>query len=600
MSPDLDLSRLSGLVRALGTAENRDQMLDAMAETLPAMMQVDRSSVALPRSATHMQIFAFGGAVSDERATWEIPIETSMLGRAARQNRMLVLDDLTGSAYHEMAALAEAGLRSAMVAPISVGDTCLGTVNLASRYHGFFTPPRQELARAVAELIAGSLNLMRLAERERSRAMIDGLTGCLSRSAILDHLDGQFGHGGHRPSVIYLDLNGFKLINDVHGHHVGDRILTIVARRITSRLGSGEHLGRLGGDEFLIVVDEDDRGHRAEAVARSLPAVSEEPIAVDRLEITATFSIGVANPALTANGTAGELMADADQAMYRSKRSARTIVVADEEIHRHTSMLSAIDRDLDRAMDQGALVLHYQPVCWLDTGTIAGVEALVRWEHPEYGWIPAPLLIDRIEATGRTASFTRWCIESATRDLAVFRRALPALGEGRVGVNLSPRQLALPQCAELLVEACDRHGLRPSDVLIEVIESAAISVGGQAEETLGRFAAIGATIVLDDFGTGDNALRYFTRFPVHGIKFDRSLVGALTTTPEARKILQAMAIMSRDLDLSSVAEGIETEEELEACRGLGLLFGQGWLLGRPAPRDELIAARSLEGSPLPG
>lgn len=586
-----EVSLPSGFIRAVGAASDEEQMLKATAEWLPRIIAVERVSVALPISATHMEIYAFGGTSDVVRNEHEIAIGSSMIGHSYSERRMVLVDDLPAAPYDELKPLIKAGLRSAVVAPLISGGRCLGTVNLASDQPSFFTETHSELLRTVGELIAGTLNLIQMAAREKIRAMTDDLTGSLNRGAVLDKLDRQFEGGGACPSLLYLDLDGFKLINDIHGHHVGDEVLRILAGRIKSKLRDGETLGRLGGDEFLIVVNEDNYASRATELAERILDVCEDPIVIRRLKINPALSIGVAGPRPQQSSEvskAVELLADADRAMYRAKRSGSRMVVADEEIRRKTAMLTVIDRDLDRALAERSIVFHYQPVCDLASGDIVGAEALIRWRHPEYGAIPAPLLIGRIEATGRVSSFTRWCLDTVARDLTTIRQAVPAFADGRVSFNLSPLQLAMSNCADLVLTTCRRYGLEPRDLPVEVVESSEIRPGDEAETNLRKLSDAGSVIALDDFGTGHNALGYFTRFPIHVIKFDRSLVGVMTESREAFKILKAMAAMSRDLGIMSLAEGIEHQEEMDACHQLGIHYGQGWHLGRPKPLDELI------------
>ncbi len=587
MSSTSDVSLPAGFIRALGAASTQEQMLRVTADWLPRVLETERASVTLPVSAHDLELYAFGGSAEVTRTNLRFPIARSMVGKAFRSRRLVVVDDIVGSPFEDLLSLADAGLRSAITAPMTSGGRCLGTVNLANSQPGFFSATDHELLQAVAELIAGSLGLVQAAEQEKVRAMTDDLTGALNRGAVLSRLEDQFANENARPSLLFLDLDGFKLINDIHGHNTGDQVLRIFVSRIRSAMTDSDILGRLGGDEFLLVVGDDDAGTRAEMLAEKILTMCATPVVIRRLKIDLSLSIGVASPCLGVE-SASDMLADADRAMYRAKRSEAEMVVADDEIRRLTAMLAVIDHDLDAAMVGQMMTFHYQPVRELATGAIAGVEALIRWQHPQYQAIPPPLLIDRIEATGRVASFTRWCMQTVARDLTTLRQAVPSFETGRIGVNLSPLQLAMSDCADIHASACLEYGLAPSDLLVEVVESSEIRPGDEAEKTLHKLADNGALIGLDDFGTGHNALGYFTQFPIHVMKFDRSLVGVLTTNSEAYTILKVLASMCQELSIAAVAEGIEQEEEMLACRDFGIEYGQGWHLGRPKPLDDLV------------
>ncbi len=592
-----DVSLPAGFIRALGAASTQEQMLRVTADWLPKMIVAERASIALPMSPHHMELYAFGGTAEVVRADAEMPIATSMVGEAYRKRSMVLVEDMAESHFDELPALVKAGLRSAVAAPMVSGDRCLGTVNVANSQPGSFSSVDHELVQTVADLIAGSLSLVQAAEQEKIRAMTDDLTGALNRGAVLAELNKRFDDEDDQPSLLFLDLDGFKLINDIHGHNVGDQVLRILVSRIRSRLADGDLLGRLGGDEFLVVLRDDGNGCRAEELAGEISTACGTAVVIRSLKIDLSLSIGVASPSSGVE-SATDMLADADRAMYRAKRSDRSLVVADDEIRRQTAMLTVVDRDLDIAMADQSIVFHYQPVRELATGRITGVEALIRWQHPQYQAIPPPLLIDRIEATGRVASFTRWCLDVVARDMTAIRGAVPSFSGGRIGVNLSPLQLAMSDCADMHASACLHYGLDPADILVEVVESSAINPGDEAERTLHKLADNGAQIGLDDFGTGHNALGYFTQFPIHMMKFDRSLVGVLTTNSDAYTILKVLASMCQELGIAAVAEGIEQEEEMVACRQFGIDYGQGWHLGRPKPLANLIELLQEESEGL--
>lgn len=562
-------------------------MLATTAQWLPRLVEGERASIALPIDDEHLEIHAFGGTAELIYAN-DIPVDSSLIGLAYRQKRTLMVPDIDAIIGQDVSALQQAGLRSAIVAPMLNGGRCLGTVNLANTKPLFYSETDRLVVQAVADLLAGFLNLIQMAETEKLRAMTDDLTGALTRKAALQRLEAMFSRKSGRPSLIYVDMHGFKLVNDTYGYEAGDHILRFVAERMRRLVGPDDMMGRIGGDEFLVAVHDDGAGLRAEELARSMLAIGEQPVAVRSLEIQPRLCVGVASPC-DAVSSATELLANANQAMATAKEAESTLMVADETIRRRTTMLSVVDRDLDAAMADGSIVFHYQPLRDLRSNEVRGAEALIRWHHEEFGAIPAPLLIERIEATGRVADFTQWCLDKVAGDLLTMRAAAPSYARKSIALNLTPRQLALAEYPDLHTDTFALHGLSLDDVTVEVVESSAIEAGDQAENTLLRLAEAGVRISLDDFGTGHNALGYFTRFPIHTIKFDRSLVGVMASHEAAYKILRALASMACDLGILSVAEGIEHQVEASMCQELGINFGQGWHLGRPIPLDDFIA-----------
>jgi len=462
----------------------------------------------------------------------------------------------------------------------------LGTVNLGSVERGFFTPHDEQNFAAILELVGSFLGAHDLAETELARANTDQLTGSLSRMAILEHLENEFS-GEPKPSLLYLDLDGFKAINDTHGHAHGDELLRVLAQRTTAALRRVDRLGRLGGDEFLVVVSSDPTGEVARQIAARIDEVCSMPAKLQSAIVQLRVSIGVASmtPETT---TSQELLNDADDAMYAAKRSPERIAVADETIRDMAATIARIDRDLDEGLQTGEITYDFQPVRDITTREIIGAEALIRWRHSRLGAIAAATLIERLERTGRTETFTEWSIRRVVADWATVRARVPGFEDKAVAINLSPRQLAWSRYVDLHFDALDEYGLKPQDVVVEVVESTEINAGDAAEQTLQRLGEADVPIALDDFGTGHNALGYFTRFPVEAIKFDRSLVGVAHESDHARTILAGLSSICHELGVISIGEGVETEVEARMCQQLGITYGQGWHFGRPGDLESFI------------
>lgn len=539
------------------------------------------------------------GGTAQVRVLTRIPIVGSMLGEVVTTMQVLNIDNLIESPYSDLHPLESAGMRSVVAVPLLVGPSCLGTVNMASSKEAAFDSRHYELLGSIADLIASSLGLQQMAEQARQKAMVDDLTQVLNRGAILAELDSSVetvGKTDGRLSMLYIDLDNFKATNDTFGHDAGDYVLRSLAKRIETLLDPEDRLGRLGGDEFLVLLDGPEAGERARNLAAAILRSCRQPIDFQGRNLHVAVSIGVSSLGNDVT-SAIDLLADADRAMYTAKNSGVGLSIASATTRKDTAVLATIDRELQSAMDSGALCFHYQPVASLKTGQIVGAEALLRWNHEHVGMISPQILVDRVEATGYVEMFTRWCLQTAARDLARLHVALPERAELKFGINLSPRQLSLVTYPELHRDICLDHDLEPNDVMIEIVESATIKPNSQAETTLRNLADLGVAIALDDFGAGHNVLSYFTRFPIQFLKFDRSLVAAITKSPAAYKILKALTSMSNELGVRTLAEGIESEDELAMCSSLGIPFGQGWHISRPKPLAELIEL--VDGAPEP-
>ena len=416
----------------------------------------------------------------------------------------------------------------------------------------------------------------------------DLLTGLADRHAVTEQLSAFLDDSPDQNlAVLFLDLDSFKEVNDSHGHAEGDRLLTVIAERLRNAVRPADLVGRLGGDEFLIVSATGPGADDALALAHRIARTVNEPLAVGVFDLHPQVSIGVATGA--GSSTTGEqLLVDADVAMYEAKHTDVSVVLADRSLRQNARNRSAIDRDLLVALRNGDLCFHHQPVCRLVGGEVLGTEALLRWEHPELGYVPPLQIIERIESLGLTEEFNAWGVDRVCRDLAELRRRVPKFVDKQTSYNLTARQLEWSGYVEAHRAALAQHGLRDEDVIIEVTEQANLAGRHIAEETIRELAEAGALIALDDFGAGFNALVYFTRFPVQAVKVDRSLVDAAPRSRQGRAVLENLRDLADRLGIALVAEGIETEEELNVALEVGITEGQGYLLGRPVSIDEFV------------
>ncbi len=578
----------------MAIATTRQSLFDVAAQWLPEMTGAHRCAIS-EATATELRLLAGGGQTNLPSSDLVYPIKGSLVGAIFTSRRITRIHDLTELEGAEVQTVTGAGLRAAICAPLISASEAIGLLSVSHPTPGYFDDGHEMLVGAIADLLASFLNVHNQIRRAEHLARTDRLTGCLNRAAIVDALELAF-ESQAPPSVLYIDVDSFKPINDRHGHSVGDAVLCGVSSRIKSVLGDGSQIGRIGGDEFLVVVPEDADGSQAADLAKRTTATMTEPVRVGPLNVDVNLSIGAAS-VTSAKTTATDILHDADQAMYYAKWSQTRVAVANATIRRDAAVKAAIDNDIEEAaIDE--LFMTFQPVRHLGHGEILGAEALLRWNHPTLGTIAVPTIIERVEATGRIDSFTRWLVDTTVGDWRRVQDAVPWFHDKGTSVNFTPRQLSCPGLVDHLINTLDRLSVRRRDLIIEVVESAAIIPGGSAEETIHRLSEAGFIIALDDFGTGHNAVSYLTRLPIDALKFDQSLVATVTTQESARLILRNLATMAQDLGLVTLAEGIESERQAALVLDAGIEVGQGWHLGGPCLAEELIATALAEGPTL--
>ena len=423
-------------------------------------------------------------------------------------------------------------------------------------------------------------------ERHRSEARLahlayhDPLTGLPNRTNVEEQLARDLARAareGGTVAALYLDLDHFKLVNDSLGHAAGDQVLIEVARRIRDVTRAGDLLARLGGDEFMLVCPGLD-AHGAEAVAEKILQTLDDTLMLDGAEFQIGASIGVAIGPDDGAG-AEDLLKHADTAMYAAKRAGRdsyALYSAGAEDSRGKLTLTA---RLRRALAEDEFVLHYQPVHDLATGRLCGLEALIRWQDPNLGFIPPDQFIPHAEQTGLITRIGAWVIEETCRQTAEWAQA----GfRPRNGWNASPRELRDESYADRVAEALARHGLDPSQMIIEVRESAIHEVD-RTMEMLGRLHRLGVKLAIDDFGTEHSSLSRLRALPVQVLKVDRSFLRDLPEDGPSGAIVRAIATLGAGLGMDVVAEGIETAEQLAFVAAAGCGFGQGYHFARPLP-----------------
>lgn len=425
----------------------------------------------------------------------------------------------------------------------------------------------------------------------------DALTDLPNRRLFADQLEQRTESArrkGQPLALLFLDLDRFKLINDSLGHDVGDQLIKSVAQRLMGAVRKSDIVGRLGGDEFTVVVESVTSAQDAALIAQKLIDTMSEPFTLDGREIFVTVSVGIALYPFDGDRH-GALLKNADTAMYRAKEHGRNnYQFYTAEMSARAMERLALENNLRRALDRDEFLLHYQPQVRSDSGEVVGYEALVRWNHPELGLVSPGEFIPLAEETGLIVPIGEWVLRHACRQARAWRDA--GRGGLRVAVNLSGRQLRQQNLVEVVRQVLDETGLSPDGLELELTESSIMHKDQLTRSTLWALHEMGIRLSIDDFGTGYSNLGYLKRFPIDTLKIDRTFVRDIPADPDDAAIAMAIIAMAHNLKIDVVAEGVETEEQRSFLRERGCDIIQGYLVGRPAPADAYPGASAGRSS----
>jgi diguanylate cyclase (GGDEF)-like protein/PAS domain S-box-containing protein len=534
---------------------------------------------------------------------------TSPYLRALAGLRELILEVDDATVLPEVVAyLRHEGVHSVLSVPMAEHGRFSGFISFASNEpHVLRESSYATVLRSAAGLLSEAFARHEAEQRLAYQARVDLLTGLANRWAFDDALADALARvragtlGGF--SVLLLDLDRFKVVNDSLGHQAGDALLASVAERLRRAALPSELVARFGGDEIIVLLE--GRGCPGSALERAgaLVAAVSGPIEIGAHEFTVTASGGLA--VAQADLDPEELLRRADAAMFRAKeRGRRRIEVFDDELREQVSTRLRQESELQRAVRDEQLLLHYQPEVLVATGEVVGVEALVRWAHPTRGLIAAGEFIDMAEETGAILEIGEWALTEACLQLAAWqRRGIDLV----VKVNLSARQVTQPDLVDRLVEVLEDTGVDPGAVCLEITETAVMADAELSMGVLGKLAALGLRLAIDDFGTGYSSLEYLKRFPVHVLKIDRSFIAGLASSSDDAAIVRAILSLAKSLGLEVTAEGVETEAQRAGLLALGCTRAQGFLFSPavPAPAIEamlgaLAPSAAPDRSPAPG
>ncbi len=421
------------------------------------------------------------------------------------------------------------------------------------------------------------------AQRDRARIVTttDPVTGVSPRAHFLMRLEAELGRlaEGERLGLLVIDINRFKWINDTFGHEMGDAMLAHVGRVLSEQPG-GTMVGRLGGDEFALTVTSPASLQTLETVAEGLRLTLAQPAPMCNREMRTDVTIGV-SLAPDHAGMGAELLTRANLALHEAKRAGRrctrSFTGALLERRRRRQF---IEEELRGAIESGQLEMHYQPLVQLSNGAVHGVEALIRWRHPSRGMIPPCDFIDIAEESTLIEVLGRWILHRVCQDAS-------ELPEGRFGINVSPAQLRRPDFADIVLETLAQHGMRPDSFALEITENLLLEAGGNQVAQLEALRRAGLRVSLDDFGTGHSSLGYLREFPVDSLKIDKTFVHDLEHSDTSRAFVSAITQFGRALNISVIAEGVETQAQEALVRAAGCQVAQGYYYARPLPKDEL-------------
>ena len=585
--------------RLLHYAPELDSAIGALLEHARRMFRAERAELMLfPEPSLDAGLRSSSGGSGGPETMVPVTVATDDTLRMRTTSEGRAFSALPGRSWTNDWETVE----EAMIGPLVGEHGVFGALTIINRLGEgtSFEPDDLRLLETVANQAAVALEngqleqslheLSRLKEELRHQAFHDSLTGLPNRPAFVNEVELRISLASETdepPVVAFLDLDDFKVVNDTQGHAAGDELLIGVAERIVEQLRPGDMVARFGGDEFALLPIAGSTVADALAIAQRIITSLELPFQIHGTEVIVGCSAGVS--AVRPGAAVDEVLRNADVAMYRAKADGkRRAQVFDPTMHSSIVERHALTSELGRSVSRGDLTVAYQPIVVLTSGRIVGVEALVRWDHPTRGPIDPTEFVGLAEENGTILALGRAVLQTAARQVVEWHR-LPGLESLQLSVNLSPLQLQQPGFIDEVVSEIHDAGIDPNDLTFEMTETAMFRDIGATIATLEALRDLGIRIAMDDFGTGYSSLAYLRRFPVDSLKIARELIAgpAESDDPEAWAFARAIVALGRSLGLSTVAEGIETPQQLRVLRGLGCGLGQGYLFGKPAAADEI-------------
>ena len=600
MASSRDMSRLMRLSRDVSGTLDPARVAELLAHHLQETTRADLCVISVYRFAEG-EVKTFASWPPEYAASYDRSylLDAFPLTRRVVEGQELTsmhIDD-AGADAAEVAVLHEEGSTALLMVPLIARGETIGVAEI-TRDGRRFGAADLALAASFAGEAAMALENARLHEELRRQAFHDGLTRLANRALFTDRLDhalARVERGPARVAVLFADIDGFKSVNDQLGHARGDHVLLAVADRLRGCVRGADTVARLGGDEFAVLLEDLVDLDEAEHVARRMVEAIAEPVLLDDTSIGIGISIGIAFS--SHDTTADMLLREADTAMYRAKASGKARVeVFSPALRRGVAERRAMKRSLRKAVEREELRLQYQPIVRLADGTIAGLEALVRWDAPGMQRRMPDDFIAISEESGSIVTIGRWVLEAACHQARTWQ-----LASGRedlsVSVNLSARQFQDPSLGRTLAEAIARADLPPDSLILEITESVLMQHTQRTIDVLGELRASGVRVAVDDFGTGYSSLSYLQRFPIDVLKVDRAFV-ADAITDQGAILARAIVEIGNGLNLQVIAEGIERPDQLRLMQSFGCEYGQGYLFSTPMDSADVLCLLREDGSPM--
>jgi diguanylate cyclase (GGDEF)-like protein len=500
--------------------------------------------------------------------------------------------------------------RNLLVAPMYADGRPVGAIVFEHRSRTIFGVERRvtSVLEQFAALAALNLRNAVLLQHVQDLAERDSLTGAANRYTFqltLERtLEADLTASRSTPTVtavLFVDLDDFKVVNDTLGHAAGDELLVAVTARISTLVRQGDLVARLGGDEFAILTDDDPDLRRSRAMAERLVRDLREPYRIGGEPVTITASIGIAS-VRDATESASDVVRNADVAMYMAKANGKAgFAIFDPEMHAVIRERHELGAQLQQAVELDQLRVEFQPIVKLETGRIAGFEALVRWEHPQRGLVLPGQFIEIAEENGAILPIGRWVLQRACQRAGEWARSGLTSPDMFMCVNVSAREIQQPGFVEAVSETLREAGFLPGSLVLEITETALLKATPATVDTLGSLRQLGVQIVIDDFGTGYFSLSHLRQFPVDALKIATEFVQDTDLDSRSSALAGAIVALSESLNIVTIAEGIETAEQAERMRSLGCLFAQGYFFARPQSEASLLEGvkADAETSPAP-
>ena len=584
------LERLMTLQRSIASREDLEDVFDAIVRGASELLGDELVDLSLidPEQPSMIEIVASVGypaKVLDQIRRTHVNV--GVTGHAIAKNRPIIVEDYEADP-RRILDVALDGLRAMISAPVYQRGELVGALSMGTRRAGRrYSEMERDAVLAFAEHAGLALNDAKAAEETAHEAFHDPLTGLANRALFLDRLSQaktRAARSGGSVGVLFVDLDGFKTVNDSLGHAAGDQLLIIAAHRLVSVVGPTDTVARFGGDEFAILIEDAKEPITAARLARRSLEVLEKVIEIDGREVFVTASIGVS---AGLEEEPEELLRRADLAMYEAKGQGKgRYELFQSHMHETMAQRLELEQDMRGAAEREEFVLHYQPIVRLDTGAVVGVEALLRWMHPSRGLISPEEFIPIAEDSGQIHALGRWVLREACEQIVGWEGEHGPL---HLTVNLSSAQLRQASIVREVAEVLDATGLDPGRLTLEITETVLMDVSTSNLERLTALKKGGVRLAVDDFGTGYSSLQYLRRFPIDWLKMAKFFVDGVDSSDSQSRLARAIVNLAHSLEIEVIAEGIESAQQAAVLSELGCIWGQGFYYSPPLPAAETSA-----------